>query len=56
MTEAVYLALAAIIGLLMFFIGLIILVKIILRKAPTYFKLATKYGVCEIIFDNSDDK
>lgn len=56
MTEAVYLALIAIIGILIFFIGLIILVKMILQKAPTYFKLATKYGACEIVFDNSKDK
>lgn len=52
MTEAVCLALITLVGLLVFFIGLIILVKIILHKAPTYFKISTKYGACEISFNS----
>lgn len=50
MTEAVCLALIALVGLLVSFIGLIIVIRTILHAAPIYFKLHTKYIACEIGF------
>lgn len=56
MTEAVCLALIALCGLLVFSTTLIILVKVVLQKAPSYFKFNTKYGECVIDFNNKADK
>lgn len=56
MTEAVCLALIALCGLLVFSTTLIILVKVILHKTPSYFKFITKYGECVINFNNKADK
>lgn len=35
---------------------LIILVKVVLQKAPSYFKFNTKYEECVIDFNNKADK
>lgn len=51
MTEAVCLALIALLGTVIFLIGLIVLIKSVLHKNPTHFMLYTKYGSCEIDFD-----
>ncbi len=56
MTEAVFLALIALAGVLVFTITSIILVKIVLKSAPSHFKFWTGYGHFEVSFDARADK
>ena len=51
MTEAVYLALIALAGVLIYSITSIILVKTTLRSKPTVFKFWTGYGHFEVNYD-----
>lgn len=56
MTEAVILALIALVGALVFTTTSIILVKIVLKTAPTHFKFWTGYGHFEVKFDHKAGK
>ena len=56
MTEAVFLALIALVGVMMFNTTSIILVNIVLKYAPTHFKFWTGYGHMEVDFDSKVDE
>ena len=56
MTEAIILALIALVGALMFLTTSIIHVNIVLKYAPTHFKIWTGYGHIEIDFDSRAGK
>lgn len=56
MIEAVILALIALFGMVLFTGTSIILVRMALKAAPSWFKLDTKYGHIEISFDNKADE
>ena len=56
MTEAVFLALIALFGMLIFATVSTIHVKLVLKYAPTHFKIWTGYGHIEINFDNEADE
>ena len=56
MTEAVFLALIALVGVIVFAITSIILVNIVLKTTPTHFKFWTGYGHFEVTFDTKVGK
>ncbi|MBR5298166.1 MAG: hypothetical protein IKU29_09935 [Parabacteroides sp.] len=56
MTEAVILALIALVGLVIFLVVSVILVKIVVEAAPSQFKFWTEHGHFEISFDTKADK
>lgn len=56
MTDAVVLALIALGGMLVFLTSTIILVKMVLKAAPSCFKLDTEYGHVEVSFDPRVDE
>ena len=56
MTEAVFLALIALVGMLVFSTVSTIHVNLVLKYAPTHFKIWTGYGHIEIDFNNKVDE
>lgn len=56
MTEAVILALIALVGTMLFLIAVIVLVKMVLEAAPSHFKLETEHGNVEVDFDTKADE
>ena len=56
MTEAISLALIALVGILLFAITAIVLVKIILKTNPSHIKLWTNYGWLDVGYDTKADK
>ena len=56
MTEAVILALIALVGVLMFSITSVILINNVLKSAPTSFNFWTGYGHFEVKFDANADE
>lgn len=56
MTEAVILALIALVGLVLFLIAVIILVKMVLNAAPAHFEFSTEHGHVEVSFNTKVDE
>ena len=56
MTEAVILALVALIGTIAFLSTTIVLVKMILKATPSHFKFETEHGNVEVSFDTKLDE
>lgn len=56
MTEAIFLALIALSGLLLFLIAAIILVVIILKTNPSRIQFWTQHGWLDVDYDNKADK
>ena len=56
MTEAVFLALIALVGMLVFSATSIFHVNLVLKSAPTHFKIWTGYGHIEIDFNTKADE
>ena len=56
MTEAISLALIALVGMVLFVLVSINLVKIILQTKPTHVQLWTKFGWLNVDFDTKTDK
>lgn len=56
MTEAVFLALIALVGVMMFLATAVLIIKDVLKSAPSHFKLETEFGQMEIDFDTKVDE
>lgn len=56
MTEAVILALIALVGMTIFSITAVILVRMVLKAAPAHFKFQTEHGHVEVDFDHEADE
>ena len=56
MTEAVFLALIALVGVLVFSIASVILVISVLKSKPSHMKFLTGYGHFEVDFDTKAGK
>jgi len=56
MTEAVILALIALVGMIVFSIVAIVLVGMILKAAPAHFEFRTEHGHVEVSFDHEADE
>lgn len=56
MTEAVILALIALVGLTVFSIVAVILVGMVLKATPSHFRFETEHGHVEVSFDDKADE
>lgn len=56
MTEAVILSLIALIGTIAFLFAVVVIVKMVLKAAPSCFKLETAHGNVEVSFDSKLDE
>lgn len=56
MTEAVILALIALVGLLLFSVMAIILVNMLLKSDPSHIKFYSGYGHLDVTFDTEADE